>query len=202
VASFPPRRALPAIAGCLLAGSVAGCGSGGDSTAPTVPAESQHTDRRPSLPAGWRRVVNPRAGYNFAVPPGWSARGGAGSTQLRSFDRALAGSVTADRSDQGLTLAPAVYARRAARSLSGYRGLTVGRPHRIIGVRYPTASVTATGTLRRTRIGQAIVVFALKPRAGATYSMVFFRSAAVSPDRYASLLATIVRSLRVQAPEQ
>lgn len=199
------RRSPPIIALAALALSgvapVAGCGSGGTGSSSQEPTEVVRTDKRPRLPAGWRRVVNPRAGFNLALPPGWIARGGHGVTQVRSFDGTLAGSITADRSVQGLTFPPGQYARRATLSLAGFRGLKVARPRRVVDVRYPTQSVIATGALRKNGLRQAIVVFALRPRGGATYSLVFFRSARVPASRYAALLESMVRSFRVQERE-
>src|SRR6266516_3798805 len=99
-----PGRARPlaALAAALAVtlGGVAGCG--GSSSRPssgTAPRET--SDRRPPLPPGWRRVVNPTAGFSVGIPPGWTARGGHGATLVRSRDRALAVSIAADRSQQG-----------------------------------------------------------------------------------------------------
>lgn len=188
---------------CLAAGAVAGCGDddGGIDDTGSAPDEVLRTDKRPALPSGWRRVVNARAGYSFGLPPGWKVTGRPGSNQIRAFDGALAGSVTADRSDQGLTVRPAVYSRQTARSLQGFRDLRIRAPRAVIDVRYPTASVTATGTLRSNRLHQEIVVFALKPKGGATYSLVLFRAATVPAARYAPLLEAMVRSFRVQERE-
>jgi hypothetical protein len=195
------RLARAAVLLALAVPFAAGCGSGGGTPAERGPSELVRTDRRPALPPGWRRVVNQRAGFNLALPPGWEARSREGSTLLRAFDGTLAGSVTSDRSEQGLSFPPALYARRAALRLAGFRHLRVERARRVVDVRYPTQSAAATGILRRGGLRQAIVVFALRPRRGATYSLVFFRSARVPASRYARLLELMVRSFRVQAPE-
>jgi hypothetical protein len=194
-----PKRAAALI---LLASALGGCGSssGDKPSSGEVPAEVPRTDRRPPLPLGWSRVVNSGAGYNFALPPGWSRRTAGTSTRLVSADHALAGLVTADRSDQGLSFIPKRYVRFTARSLTGFRGLRAAKPRRLVDVQYPAASVNAGGTVRKTGVRQAIVIFALKPRRGGTYSIVFFRSAAVPAARYAALLDELVRSFRVQAP--
>lgn len=188
------------VAICLTAAALAGCGDDDGDTV-SVPAEVPRTDKRPALLPGWRRVVNVRAGYNFGLPPGWSIASRPGSNQIRSFDGALAGSVTADRSEEGLTLRPAVYARRTARSLRSFRALRTSAPRPVDDVRYPTSSVAATGTLRSNRLRQSILVFALKPKRGATYSLVLFRAASVPADRYAPVLEALLRSFRVQERE-
>lgn len=144
-------------------------------------------------------MVNPRAGFSLALPPGWRARGARGATVLNSADRALAASVAADRSDQGTQLTLTSYARRTASSLRGYRRLRIAGPRRVTDTHYATVSVAAAGRLSRTRVRQRILLFAIR-RPGVTFTLVFFRSAATPVARYAFYERGIVRSLRAQEP--
>ncbi|HVE67811.1 MAG TPA: hypothetical protein VNB64_04445, partial [Solirubrobacteraceae bacterium] len=75
----------------------AGLGACGDESPSEPPPPEERADRTGSLPAGWTRVVNRRAGFSLGIPPGWTARGARGATLVRSGDRLLAVSIAADR---------------------------------------------------------------------------------------------------------
>jgi hypothetical protein len=192
-------RSLAALAAVLAAG-LAGCGGSSPPQPAGTTTPRETNDRRPPLPPGWRRVVNVQAGYSLGIPPGWTARGGPGSTLVRSRDRALAVSVTADRSPQGRRLPPAGYALRTARALRGYGGLRVGGAGRVPGSHYPAAAVEARGTYRRTRVRQDIRVIALQRRGRVTFTLVAFRNATVAGGIYRAAVDEMVRTFRGQAP--
>jgi hypothetical protein len=145
-------------------------------------------------------VVNPRAGFSLGIPPGWTARGTAGATLVRSGDRLLAVSIAADRSADGRRLSPAAYARRLARDLRGYRGLRIGPARPARGARYPGATLSATGTFARTRVRQAILVVALSRRGAVTYSLIFFRTASAPASVYRAAIAGMLRTFRARPP--
>jgi hypothetical protein len=146
-------------------------------------------------------VVNRRAGFSLGIPPGWTARGARGATLVRSGDRLLAVSITADRSPDGRDLPPELYVRRTARGLAGYRALKLGRPRPVRGARYPGASVAATGTFVRTGVRQAIRVTALRRRGQVTYSLLVFRTARAPGAVYAPAIVGMVRTFRGAPPE-
>jgi hypothetical protein len=184
-----------------LALVAAGCGGsstpgGADSGGPRETA-----DRRPPLPPGWRRVVNRRAGFSLGIPPGWTARGERGATVVRSADHALAVSIAADRSAQGQTLRPRVYARRTLGALPGYGRLRIGRPRGIRGAHYPAADVPARGRYRRTHVRQAIDAIALQRPRRVTFSLLVFRNASVAPAVYRAAVAEMVHTFRGQPPQ-
>jgi hypothetical protein len=187
------------LCGLAGAGAVGACGDEDPGPAATAPAE--RADRRGALPAGWARVVNRRAGFSLGIPPGWTARGARGSTLVRSGDRLLAVSITADRSPEGRELPPASYVRRLARGLDGYRRLEVDRPRALRGARYPGATVTATGTFARTKVRQALQVSALRRRGQVTYSLVFFRTARAPAAVYRAAIRGMLRTFRAGPPE-
>jgi hypothetical protein len=183
----------------VLIALVAGCG---DKTSPRTDTPRERSDKRARLPDDWRRVVNKRAGFNLGIPPGWKARGGPGSTIVRSRDKSLAVSITADRSVQGRTLKPTIYARRTIRGLEGYRDLKIGDVTRVVDTRYPAAAVKAEGVFERTSLKQALILFALQKKRTGTFTMLVIRSARVPRDRYAAVISTMVRTLRSQAPRR
>jgi hypothetical protein len=184
----------------VLVAIAAGCG---DSSAPaTRTTAAEKADKRARLPDDWRRVVNERAGFNLGIPPGWRARGGPGSTIVRSRDKSLAVSITADRSAAGRDLPVTVYARNAIRGLTGYRDLKIGKVTRVVDTRYPAAAVKAEGVFERTSLRQALILFALQKRRVGTFTVLVIRSARVPRARYADVVSTMVRTLRAQPPSR
>jgi hypothetical protein len=181
---------------CALACAalVAGCGDDGAKSPGATKGPPETTDKSPRLPPRWRRVVNLRAGFTVGIPPGWTARGSTGTTLVRSNDRALGLTIDADRGDEGRELSPRQYAARVASQLRDLRRLRTGTPKPVRGMRYPTASVTASGTSISTGVPQAIVVYALSRPQRVTYSFVVFRSARTPASRYQKLLDTLLRS--------
>ena len=192
---------VPIACALACAALVAGCGNDSvpASSVPKPPPETRDTP--PKLPTGWRRVVNLRAGFSVGIPPGWSARGAAGTTLVRSSDRALALTITADRSDDGREADPKQYAARLAPQFPRYRKLQVGLAKPVKRTRYPTASVTASGVYTPTGVRQAIVVFAISRPHRVMYTISVFRAASVRASRYERLLETLVRSFAASPPQ-
>jgi hypothetical protein len=183
---------------CLaLAAAPAGCGgsSSSSSHAPD-PAAKETADAPAAPPRGWTRVINTAAGFSLSLPPGWTTRRSGAGTLIRSKDRALALAVSADRSGDGTNDPPAIYLERTVRHLSGYRDLRAGRAVAVPGLRYPAARLTATGTFTRTRVRQAITLYALHRPGIVTYPLAVFRSAAIPAARYEPYLQLILRSFR------
>jgi len=177
----------------------AGCGgSGGAKTAATAPARSASADRRAALPRGWRRVVNPRSGFNLGIPPGWTAHGVRGATLVRSRDRGLAVSIAADYGQQGQALAPARYAAATLRALRGYRRLRLGSARPARGTRFAAAAVTATGVYAPTGVRQAIRAIALQRPGVVTFSLLVFRNVRVAERVYRRALDEMARTFRAQ----
>src|SRR5256885_1577423 len=113
---------------CLvLAGAPVGCGGSSSRSATRATTKETADPPAPPLP-GWSRLVNDTAGFSLSLPPGWRAtRSSAGSSLIRSTDRALAVAVSADRSHDGEGDPPATYLDRTVRNLPGYRDLRAGR---------------------------------------------------------------------------
>jgi hypothetical protein len=192
------RRAL---AGAFLAvAAFAGCGDSDEPLPPQEPTQPEKTDKPARLPEGWHRLVNRRAGFSVGLPPGWKARGARGATLVRSGDKLMAVSITADRSPDGRVLKPTAYAERLAQALPGYTKLKTGRPVPVTRAHYPGGSVTATGTFRRTHVRQAIRVVALQRRGQVTYALVFFRTEKSPAALYRPATAGMIRSFRGRAP--
>lgn len=185
--------------GC--AALAAGCGNEGVPTSNAPKATAETRDKPPPPPRDWRRVVNVRAGFSVGIPPGWTAKGATDTTLIRSRDRALVVAISADRSDGGREASPEAYAERIATSLPGYRGLLTGKTERVRTARYPTASVTASGSLARTGVRQAITIFAVSRPHRVMYTIAVSRSASTPASRYAPYLERLVRSFTAAPPQ-
>ena len=61
--------------------------------------------------------------------------------------------------------------------------------------------MNATGVFRRTRVRQAITLYALHRPDAVTYTLAVFRSAATPARRYAPYLGTLLRSFRGRPPQ-
>jgi hypothetical protein len=191
---------VPIASALACAALAAGCGNDGvPSSAPKAPAETRDTP--PKLQPRWRRVVNLRAGFSVGIPPGWTARGAAGTTLVRSSDRALALTITADRSDDGRESDPKQYVARLVPQFPRYRKLQVGLAKQVKRTRYPTASLTASGVYSPTGVRQAILVFAISRPHRVMYTISVFRAASTRASRYDKLLETLVRSFSAGPPQ-
>ena len=178
-----------------VAVAVAGCGGGGAAaTTPLAPLVPRST-HPPALPAGWTRVVDRRQGLSFGLPPGWRATRRAGTTQVRSADRALALTIAIDRSAGGAT--PAAYETATLAALRGYDGMKRRPARAVIDVPYAAASASAMGTLRSTGVRQRIVAIGLAPTSGTIVSLLSFSSARASASRYVGPLTRLVRTVFV-----
>jgi hypothetical protein len=187
-------RWRPLLVCLLLAAAPAGCG-GSSSSGGSAPKET--TDAAAAALPGWTRLINDSAGFSLSLPPGWTTRrSGEGSTLISSTDRALALAVSADRSTDGADDPPTTYLVRTVPHLTGYRNLRSGRAVPMAGLRYPAARLTATGTFARTRVRQAITLYALHRPGIVTYTLAVFRSAAIPASRYAPYVQAVLRSFR------
>lgn len=124
----------------------------------TTPAE---TAERASLPAGWQRLANFDAGITLGAPPGWQVRRRGTRTTLRSPDRLVAVTLSADRTRDAIATGAEEFARRVAASLP-YRSARIGRP-RSFAHAYPAVAIALTGRTR-SGLGQAGLVVVLERR--------------------------------------
>lgn len=198
-------RPLIRIAVCVVAaGAFAGCGDDGDSPdkdrITTEAVERGDPPARP--PPGWRTVRNTFAGFTISAPTTWSATTTPRRTVIRSDDRLVALSISADRTDPGRGLSARQYARRTIRTLPKFVGVVDKRVSRVPGAKYQSALLHATGTVSPSNLSQRISV-AIFTRPGlVTYGVLVFRNAGVKPrfnDRTVSLM---LRSLRAQPPSR
>jgi len=212
------RGSALALPGAAVAVALAGCGGGSSdrsaSTASTAPATTATTATRTAtapppagerseplarLPHGWIRVVDRVDGFSFGVPRGWRAHRVQGGELVRSVDKALAVSVSFDRSAPARTEDLRTYASRTAHALQGYRNLHVSPAHRVPGERHATATVQARGVFLKTHVRQNILVVAVRRPQRGTFTVLAFRSARTRAVRYAPELTALVETLRTRA---
>lgn len=180
-----------ALVGLVL---VAGCG-GSDSGSGNPPDPQRESLERPAAPpAGWRVVGNREAGLSVSAPRTWPARIRGPATLIRSEDRLLAVSLTADRSEGGRGLSAQSYARRTLLALPGFRRARPVRLGQVARSPYGSFEVQAKADRRRVRVAAF-----QKPRR-VTYTAVAFSNAGVAPQANDATLQRILASLRGRAP--
>lgn len=188
-----------AAAAAIAALSAAGCGDDEKFAGSPDPA-TERTDRPAEPPAGWRTFANRRAGFTVSVPQDWAARRRGSATLIRSSDRLVAVTVSADRSEPGRTTRPGPYARRAFRALPGFRRLRAGRPRRVDDSPYPSRRVDGSGTLAGRRQRQRITVAAFRRPGRVTYTVVAFSALVDGAAPHRATLRTLLASLRGRRP--
>jgi hypothetical protein len=193
------RRCIGACAaGLAVGGCLALAGCGGRSQTTSVPA-SAIGDTPAPIPAGYRRVVNPRGGFTLAAPRRWSTTRHGATTVLRAPGGAAALSIATDRSRPALMGTLSAYARATLGALPGYENLRIRSPTPLVGQRYPAVSEVATGTLAATGVRQAILLVALRRRGDAMLTVFVFRRAGAPA--LAATVARIVGTLRTAPPQ-
>jgi len=199
------------VLGALLAllFALAACGDDSDSGEGSGDAPVERADDPANLPAGWRTVENQASGFTVGAPPGWSdepQEGGQG-TVLRSPDKLVAVSISADRSAGALALDPEEFASRTAKALAsgdGEKGsespadVEIG-PASPVDSPYEGASVAA---LKTTSEGHEGIEVAVLRRPEVAVYVLAARGNADSPSAFADsrTFAEITASLRGQPP--
>jgi hypothetical protein len=186
-------RTLIAVAVTVTA--LAGCGaSSGDSGSSTTPHPAETTDPPAKPPNGWQTYISPVAGFSISVPPAWAAEPSGGSSLLRSPDKVVAISITADRTDEALNASLESYAADTLKNLSGFTGL---KPTgvRAYKAQYPAAIATADGKLSSSGVEQRLTLVVLRREGIAAYPVLASRNAGVSSP-FVKQIDAVIHSLR------
>jgi hypothetical protein len=152
-------------------------------------------------PRAWRTVRNRSAGFTVSVPNSWRADGPRRRTVIRSDDRLVAISISADRTERGQKLSAGTYARRTIRTIPKFAGIVGKRVRRVPGAKYESAMITATGTVAPSNLSQRITVAVFHRPELVTYGALVFRNAGVKPSFNDAKINQILRSFRAQPPD-
>jgi hypothetical protein len=195
-----------ALAAALAALALASCGGSDEEEEatpdepPSTASRPEHRDRPAKLPDSWSAEANRRGGFSFGVPRGWQAERRGSASLVRSFDRLVAISMAADRSPEGLELAPGEFARQTAEELRGYRGEPrLGRERSFGHPRYAGAEVRATATARG-GVGQRLSVITLRSGEAANVTAVIAENERRASDSDERLARAVVRTVRTRPP--
>jgi len=178
----------------------AGCSDDEESEISKVGVERGDAPARP--PPGWKTVSNSFAGFTISAPRTWTAAGTRRRTVIRSDDRLVAVSISADRTARGRELSARRYARRTIRTVPNFVGIVGKRVSRIAGSRYESAVLTATGTVSPSNLSQRISVVIFRRPGRVTYGALVFRNAGVKPNFNEPTIQRMLRSFRAQPPER
>jgi hypothetical protein len=173
---------------------VAGCGDGGGGDS-TTPRAAETADPPAKLPAGWRTETNRPAGFTVGVPPAWSANLDGSTSVLRSPDRLVAISVSADRTDEALDAPLEGFATATAEGLGGFEDLKLGSSRPFEGAAYPGVEIAGSGRQSETGVPQRVELVILRREGIASYPVL----AAINDRRsspFVEQIDRIVRSLR------
>jgi hypothetical protein len=189
-------RKLMTIALAIAMAALAGCGGSGSdsgsSTTTTHPAETTDPPAKP--PKGWQKYISPVAGFAVSVPPAWTLEPSGASTLLRSPDKVVAISISADRTGEALDAPLESYAADTLKNLSGFKGLkpTGVRPYK---AQYPAAIATADGKLASSGVAQRLTLVVLRREGIAAYPLLATRNAGVSSP-FVKQVDAVIHSLR------
>jgi hypothetical protein len=185
--------------GALLVGgalvAAAGCGGDDGSEAEAPEPRAETVDPLPKLPAGWNRHVNHRDGFAIGLPPGWKAERRPKATLLRSPDRLVAVSISADRASEALEISLQDYASQVVEALRGFEHLRSGKP-RFFEHRYQGATVSTTARARESDIRQRLTFIGLRRDELVTYGVLIARNAERDSGFYGREAIRMVRTLR------
>lgn len=184
-----------------LTSGVAACGSSEDSGSPPPDPASERADHAAKTPPGWRTATGGRAGFTIAVPRGWTVRKHGAVVRIRSDDKLLAMSISADRSEPGRDTSAQAYAEETMRKLPGFtEPLKPRREKKVKGSPYRSAEVQGKGRLRANRRRQLVTVVAFHRPGQVTYTVVAFRNARVLPRFHERELREALASFRARPP--
>jgi hypothetical protein len=194
-AAMRPRdaRLVSALVAAAALAGVVGCG--GDDDGPEPPQHRAETvDKLPKLPAGWHKYVNHRAGFAIGMAPGWRAERDGTSTLLRSPDRLVAISISADRTAEAVEFPLDDYAEQALEALPRFDHLKSGKAH-LFKAHYQAEAVNATGRSHG-GVRQQLTFIAMRRKDLATYAVLVARNAERDTRFYEREALRIVRTLR------
>jgi hypothetical protein len=189
------KRKLMPIALAIALTVLVGCGGGNSDSGTSTTAHPAETTEPPAKPPrGWQKYISPVAGFSVSVPPAWTVEPSGGSTLLRSPDKVVAISITADRTDEALNTPLESYAAETLKNLDGFTGLTPTgvRPYK---AQYPAAIATADGKLASSGVKQRLTLVVLRREGISAYPVLASRNAGVrSP--FVKQIDAVIHSLR------
>jgi hypothetical protein len=193
------RPQVRILLGALLVGgalvAAAGCGGDDGSEAEAPEPRTETVDPLPKLPGDWKRYVNHREGFAIGLPPGWKAEGRPKATLLRSPDRLVAVSISADRAPEALEISLRDYGPQVVEALRGFKDLKAGKTH-FFEHRYQGVRVSATARARESDIRQRLIFIGLRRDRVATYGVLIARNAEQDSGFYGRQAIRMVRTLR------
>lgn len=139
-------------------------------------------------------------GFAIGRPRAWKARRHRHALVVRSPDRLVAITITADRSAAALAIEPRRFASRAIAALPGFANrLRTGRPHPF-ETRYHAVQVRGRGENRARGVRERLTVIVLRRQRLATFTAVIAANARRTASPTAARAAHVVRTLRGRPP--
>ena len=190
-------RAAALLVAALVALGAAGCGE--EEQSGELQRRSETAQPLPDLRPGWKPHQNATGGFAFRVPPGWRAENQGIRSLVRSPDRLVAATITADRSEEALEPPLDEFADAVITSVSGIHDLEP-RGSRRFRHRYEAAAVEADAVGGRKDVRQKLLLVALRREGIATLTVLVARNAERDTGRYVPQIEAMIRSLRSRPP--
>jgi len=185
-----------AIATAIAVLGLSACGDdGGDAGSTTTARPAETTDPPAKPPRRWHKYINPTAGFSISVPPAWKILPNGAITVLRSPDKVVAVSATADRTDEALDTPLEEYAATTLANLKGFTELKPTGNRAYAPAAYPAAIATADGRLESSGVPQRLTLVVLRREGIAAYAVLATHNAKIrSP--FVEQVDAIIHSLR------
>ena len=138
--------------------AVTGCGDSDDEpSGGPEPTSVETAEPLPKLPPGWRDYRNRAGGFVLGLAPAWTARELGTRSLIQSPEQLVAVTISADRTDDAVALAPDASAIRTLEALTTFEGLRAGDPQPFRH-RYDAIEVEASGTANGIRQRLSLVL--------------------------------------------
>jgi hypothetical protein len=189
----------------LLTIALAGCGGADDETSSTItrttpaPPPKETRDALPDKPKDWEHYVNERGGYALRLPRGWRAEADGPQTLVRSYDRLVAISIAADRSDAARETPIEDYATNTADQLRGFEDGFEDKGMRPFDHHYEGTEVFGTGT-SHDGVDQRASVIVLRRDDVATITVVLAANAKPAAKESERIARRAIGTLRTRPP--
>lgn len=185
------------VAAALIALGAPGCGDEDETEGVVRRAETAQPV--PGLPAGWSVHRNAKAGFALGVPPAWRAENHGIRSLVRSPDRLVAATISADRTTAGLEFPLDEFAETAITGVEDIRDLEPGETRRFRH-RYEAAAVEAEGEGGKEDLRQKLLLVVARREGIATLIVLVARNAEQATARYTPQVERMIRSLRSRPP--
>ncbi|MFL5869481.1 MAG: hypothetical protein ACJ75R_00230 [Solirubrobacterales bacterium] len=183
-----------------LAIGLGACGGSDSTTPPPKHQRSENADELPKLPDGWKPHVNQAGGFALGLPRGWEPADHGGTTQVRSYDRLVVLTISADRTEEALGVPLGEFATVTAGELPGLKDSSTPSDPKPFKHRYDAVETSLTAKSAKTGVRERISVIVIRRDHLALFTADVFASATAQAEDATRLARQAIATLRSQPP--